>query len=65
MLGMIHIRSSCVSTEVLIKRVHIYLWRYSYVGRDSYREFTFMYAWIHKRTSHRSMEGFIYREEFI
>ena len=43
----------------------MYLWQDSYVGRDSYKEFTCIYGEIPIRSSHISMEGFIYREEFI
>ena len=39
--------------------IDIYLWWDSYLGRDSYKQFTYMYIGIHKRTSHRSIEGFI------
>ena len=45
--------------------VHMYLWWDSYLGRDSYKEFTCIYVGIHKRTSHRSMERLICREGFI
>ena len=34
--------------EGFIKRVHIYLWWDSYLGRDSYKEFTCIYVGIHK-----------------
>ena len=37
----------------------------SYLGRDSFKEFTCIYVGIHKRTSRRSMEGFISREGFV
>ena len=59
---MTHIRSSDVSMEGFIKRVHIYLSKDSYVGRDSYKELTCIYVGIGKRTSHSSMERFICRE---
>ena len=42
-----------------------------YLQRDSYEEFTYIYGGIHIkgeiqiRSSHVSMTGFIYREEFI
>ena len=47
------------------------LWRDSYFGRDSYKEFTCVYGeihilgGIHIRSSHVSMKGFMYREGFI
>ena len=43
----------------------MYLWRDLYIGRNSYKEFTYIYddidvyGGIHTRTSHISMEGFI------
>ena len=49
----------------------MYLWRDSYVGRDSYKEFICIYEGIdmqgeiHIRSSHVSMEGFICEEAFI
>ena len=43
----------------------MYVWWDSYLGRDSYKEFTCIYVGIHKRTSHRSMDGLICREGFI
>ena len=43
----------------------MYLSADSYIWRDSYKEFTCLYGGIHIRSSHISMEGFIYREEFI
>ena len=43
----------------------MYLWRDSLLGRDPYEEFTRIYGGIHKGSSHISMEGVIYREEFI
>ena len=49
----------------------MYLWKDSYAGKDSYKEFTCIYGGIHTyggihiRSSHISMDGFIYREEFI
>ena len=36
-----------------------------YLCRDSCRQFTYIYRGIHIRSSHLSMEGLIYREEFI
>ena len=36
-----------------------------YFWRDSYKEFTCIYGGIHIGSSHISMEGFIYTEEFI
>ena len=42
-----------------------------YLWRDSYKEFTYIYGWIHMkgkihiRNSHVSMAGFICREGFI
>ena len=38
---------------------------HSYVGKDSYKEFQCIYGGIHIGSSHISMEGFIWREEFI
>ena len=43
----------------------MYLWPDSYVGRDSYKEFTCIYGGIQIRSSHISMEGFIRMEGFI
>ena len=49
----------------------MYLWRYSYVGRNSYKKFKCIYGGIHIyggipiRNSHTSMEVFIDREVFI
>ena len=49
----------------LIQGVHMYLWQDSYVAKDSYKEFTSIYAGIHIGSSYISMEGFISRERFI
>ena len=43
----------------------MYLWQDSYVAKDSYKEFTSIYAGIHIGSSYLSMEGFISRESFI
>ena len=43
----------------------MYLWRDSYLGRDSYKEFTCIYGGIHIRSSHVSMAIFTFREGFI
>ena len=43
----------------------MYLCLASYIGRDSYKEFTCIYGGVHIRSSHISMQGFIYSEEFI
>ena len=43
----------------------MYLWPDSYIARDSDKEFTCIYGGVHIRSSHISMEGFIYSEEFI
>ena len=49
----------------------MYLWRDSYLGTDSYKEFTRIYGGIHIeggihiRSSDVSMEGFIFRKRFI
>ena len=57
--------------EGFIKGVHIDLWRDSYAGRDSYKEFICIYrgidmqGGIHIRSSHVSMERSIGREGFI
>ena len=40
----------------------MYLWRYSGLGRDSYKEFTHIYGGINKGSSYISMEEFICRE---
>ena len=59
MKGEIHIKSSHVSMTG------------SYIGRDSYKEFTCIYGGIdiegriHIRSSHVSMRRFIFREGFI
>ena len=36
-----------------------------YLCKDSYRQFTYIQRGIHIRSSHISIEGLIYREEFI
>ena len=48
-----------ICREGFIYGVHIYLWRDSYIGRNSYKDFTCIYDRIHIRSSHASMEGFI------
>ena len=54
-----------ISRERLISGVDMYLWSDSYVRRDSYKEFTCIYGGFHIRSSHVSMEEFIYTVEFI
>ena len=36
-----------------------------YLWRNLYKEFTYIYGGIHVRSSHISMVGFIYKEEFV
>ena len=43
----------------------MYLSPNSYIGSDSYKEFTCIDGGIHIRSADIAMEGFIYREEFI
>ena len=54
-----------ISRERLISGVDMCLWSDSYVRRDSYKEFTYIYGGVHIRSSHVSMKGFIDTEEFI
>ena len=60
--GRIHIRSSHISMEGLIKLVHICLSRNLYVGSDSCKKFICIYGLIQKTSSHISRQGFICRE---
>ena len=50
--------------EGFIKGVHICLWRNLHVGSDSYKKLNCIYEWIHKRSSHISMDVFICRVGF-
>ena len=45
--GGIHPRISHVSMEGFIIGAHIYLWRDSYIRRNSYKELTCIYSEIH------------------
>ena len=68
MKGEIQIKSSHISMtgfiyrDEFISRVHMYLWRDSRLGRDSYKKFTHIYGGIHKVSSYMCMEEFICRE---
>ena len=48
-----------ISRGRLISGVDMYVWSESYVRRDSYKEFTYIYEGIHIRSSHISIKGFI------